>query len=177
MATPWSDINLCTFSEVEDEHGSLAALASKGDSNYTETLTKIFETVKKDIATWIIKDVPDMLARRGDFYPPFDQYLSSVGYSYNTLDNLLNTIGNPEVLNRTALKGVAYYLWKRRLTSGAFGVEVGTESEQKQTKTLKDEFRQQYDDEAYVQLWFDLDGNDEVTDNERLRTHNTFWRS
>lgn len=172
----WDEIVLYSLSDVESEHGNLTQLVPSKEK-FQSIIEDIRVSIKKDLGMWLTRDVPDILVRRTGYYEPVEVYLTDYGYSYDQLDTLLDVIGNPEVLYRTALKGVVYYLWKRRLASGAFSAEAASDIEMKQVEKLKAEYEKQYQDEVYVQIWFDLDGDEQVTDNERLRSHNSFWRS
>lgn len=173
----WNDTLLCKASDVEKKVTLLAfaSLADK-DTDLKSIVQQSIAAAGEEITSKLMDLLPDIYAASAPQIP-FSAYLIAQGYSYSDLDNILDKITNPQVLNLTAVAKTISILYTRLISMTqatmasadlTFLTNERNEWERKFEKTYKDDWRQ---------LKLDLNSDNTSSDYEHTRTRSNFTRS
>lgn len=175
----WDGSKLCEPDEVEKEYGDQSTFLRTNSPDHKQIIADAIATFGEwcsDKLTDILPDIYAQSAPEPSWNLSWDGWLGLQGWNtYDNLDDILDKLVNPNILNLTARVGAKVALIRRQIDQTE---EDHTARRENLLVQLKNEEKERDDrfERASRKLKFDLDGDGKISNRERVRTRNSFSR-
>jgi len=168
---------LCAKVDLELRVGDLTLWTQDSDDQSDQIINAAITQCSTLITSWLTRYLPELFVTTIGVYSnlPFADWLVMRGYSYDDLDNVLNEITNPAVLNPWAVAYTLQLLSERMVAKfqviGANTIAVMVEQRDYWHKEAS-----RLQKECVALLKIDLNQDNTVRDFGRPRTHKVWLR-
>lgn len=178
---PWSSTTLCNLDDIRKDVRQLRIpfMADPSDQDFVSAMSDYIDSAKDEIADVMMLDLQKIyktsITMYGSSYS-WNAWLGFMGYTMDTLDHVLDRIGNPEVLRRTA----SMCTLKLALFNAEFSFHATYQANSETISHLYKLCEKAYRDRyaiAVQKLWLDLNLSGVVEPQERLINQATVWRT
>lgn len=174
----WDGSKLCEPEEVEKEYGDQSTFLRVKSPDHLKIIAEAISSAGEEITDKLTDILPDIYAQSiaSSPYPlRWEAWLTTNNFTLEALENVLDRLVNPEVLNLTARVGAKVVLIRRQIDQTE---EDYTERRNNLLVQQKNEEKERDDrfKRAFRKLKLDLDGDGRVSNFERPRTQHSFQR-